>query len=210
MTIGDTRPFIDRNYRDITVPGQWLRETFRNAEEAGADNVHFGIEWQGVEALGVYRRFVADDGLGMDEADQTKFMLTYGGGGKPIGTEHENFGIGAKVALLPWNSAGLVVISYKSGNGCAMLLRGDEREYGAVKWEAEDEVGNVILTAVVDPDGVALDSFGISDMGAIWQQVPFWADRDAPPEHGTIFLLLGPEPDYDSITGDPNRPEESA
>jgi hypothetical protein len=209
MRIGDTRPFIDRNYRDITQPGQWLRETFRNADEAEADNVHYGIEWQGVETQGVYRRYVADDGIGMDEADLAEFMLTYGGGGKPIGTEHENFGIGAKVALLPWNPAGLLVISYKSSQGYAMLMRGDEREYGAAPWEAMDEDGEVVQAAVIDPDGGALGDFGIADIGSIWKQVPFWADREDPPEHGTIFLLLGPDREYDTILGDPGRPEES-
>jgi len=69
MRIGDTRPFIDRNYRDITQPGQWLRETFRNAEEADAENVHYGIEWQGVETQGVYRRYIADDGIGFAAPD---------------------------------------------------------------------------------------------------------------------------------------------
>lgn len=209
MRIGDTGPFIDRNYRDITQPGQWLRETFRNADEAEALNVHFGIEWQGVETQGVYRRYIADDGIGMDEFDMDKFMLTYGGGGKPIGTEHENFGIGAKVTLLPWNPAGLLVISYKHGNGYAMLMRREERNYGAKPWEAEDEDGTFVMTAVIDPDGAPLSEFGIADIGAIWQQVPFWASRDEPPQRGTVFLLLGPEPDYDTILGDPNRPTES-
>jgi hypothetical protein len=209
MRIGDTRPFIDRNYRDITQPGQWLRETFRNAEEAEASNVHYGIEWQGVETQRVYRRYVADDGIGMNEDDLDTFMLTYGGGGKPIGTEHENFGIGAKVTLLPWNPAGLLVISYKRGQGYAMLMRGDEREYGAAPWEALDEDGEVVHAAVIDPQDAPLPEFGIADIGSIWQQIPFWAEAEDPPDHGTIFLLLGPEKDHDTILGDPNRPEES-
>lgn len=209
MKIGDTRPFIDRNYRDITQAGQWLRETFRNADEAGAQNVHYGIEWQGVEAHGIYRRYIADDGIGMDESDLGEFMLTYGGGGKPIGTEHENFGIGAKVTLLPWNPAGLLVVSYKEGQGYAMLMRGEEREYGAMPWEAVDEDDQVVYTAVIDPDGASLGDFGINDIGSIWQQVPFWADNEDPPDHGTIFLLLGPERDYDTILGDPGRPAEA-
>jgi hypothetical protein len=209
MRIGDTRPFIDRNYRDITQPGQWLRETFRNADEANAAQIHYGIEWQGVEAQGVYRRYIADNGGGMDEADVDKFMLTYGGGGKPIGTEHENFGIGAKVTLLPWNPAGLLVISYKGGQGYAMLMRGEERHYGAMPWEAVDHEGEVVRAAVIDPDGAALGDFGIADAGRIWQQVPFWADREDPPDHGTIFVLLGPDSDYDTLLGDPHRPEEA-
>jgi hypothetical protein len=210
MRIGDTRPIIDRNYRDITRPGQWLRETFRNAEEAKASNVHFGIEWQGVESQGVYRRYVADDGIGMDEFDLDTFMLTYGGGGKPIGTEHENYGIGAKVTLLPWNPAGLLVVSYKKGNGYAMLMRGEDRNYGAKPWEAEDEDGAFVMTAVIDPVGAPLGEFGIADIGAIWQQVPFWADAEEAPDNGTIFLLLGPDANYDTILGDPSRPAESA
>ena len=209
MRIGDTRPFIDRNYRDITQPGQWLRETFRNADEAGAMNVHYGIEWQGVETQGVYRRYVADDGEGMNEPNLGEFMLTYGGGGKPIGTEHENFGIGAKVALLPWNPAGLLIISYKDGQGYAMLMRGDEREYGAFPWEAVDEDGEIVHAAVIDPDGASLGEFGIADIGSIWKQVPFWADRGEAPEHGTLFLLLGPDREYDTVLGDPGRPSES-
>jgi hypothetical protein len=209
MRIGDTRPFIDRNYRDITQPGQWLRETLRNADEADASNVHYGIEWQGVEAQGVYRRYIADDGIGMDEGDLTTFMLTYGGGGKPIGTEHENFGIGAKVALLPWNPAGLLIISYKHGNGYAMLMRGEERDYGAFPWEAVDEHDESVQTAVIDPDGASLGEFGIGDIGSVWTQVPFWADQEEPPENGTIFLLLGPDSDYDTVLGDPGRPAES-
>jgi hypothetical protein len=209
MRIGDTRPFIDRNYRDITQPGQWLRETFRNADEADASNVHYGIEWQGVETQGVYRRYIADDGIGMNEDDLVKFMLTYGGGGKPIGTEHENFGIGAKVTLLPWNPAGLVVISYKDRHGYAMRMRGEERDYGAAPWVALDDYGDEVRTAVVDPDGAPIGDFGIADLGGIWQQVPFWTDSDEPPEHGTIFLLLGPESDYDTILGDPGRESEA-
>jgi len=113
------------------------------------------------------------------------------------------------VALLPWNPAGLLVISYKDGQGYAMLMRGEEREYGAFPWEAVDEDGEIIQTAVVDPDGAPLGEFGIADIGSIWQQVPFWADETEPPDHGTIFLLLGPESDYDTILGDPNRPTEA-
>jgi len=162
---------------------------------------------EGVEAQGVYRRYIADDGIGMDEGDLTTFMLTYGGGGKPIGTEHENFGIGAKVALLPWNPAGLLIVSYKHGHGYAMLMRGEERDYGAFPWEAVDEDGEAVHTAVIDPDGASLGEFGIADIGSVWTQVPFWAGREEPPENGTIFLLLGPDSDYDTLLGDPGRLE---
>ena len=43
---------------------QWAREFFKNAVEANATKIEFGIEWQAVEQLGIYRRVVADNGCG--------------------------------------------------------------------------------------------------------------------------------------------------
>lgn len=199
MQIGDTRPIIDRNYRDITLAGQWLRECKVNADEAGAKNIHFGIEWQGVESMHVYRRYIADDGSGMSAADLDRFMRTYGGGGKTIGGQHDNFGIGAKIALLPWNPSGVLVVSYQDGQGQAILLRGDEANYGAAPWPSGDTLAN--------PNGLSLPEFGIADIGAIWQQVPFWAEAGAQPQNGTIFLLLGSNPSEDTLLGDPGHQE---
>lgn len=211
LMMGASGPIVDRNKRDIRTPGQWLRELKENADEAGAKNIHFGIEWQGVENLGVYRRLVADDGDGMDERELDQFMRTYGGGGKPIGAEHENFGIGAKVTLLPWNREGLVVISYKAGVASMIRLAYDAeaQEYGAYVWIIDDEYGDTEQSVVISPEEFGIAEWGIVDFGAIWKQVPCWAGRSEPPEHGTIVLLVGNTPLEDTILGDPERPEES-
>jgi hypothetical protein len=210
LLMGASGPIVDRNKRDIRTPGQWLRELKENADEAGAKNIHFGIEWQGVTNLGVYRRLVADDGRGMDDQEINQFMRTYGGGGKPIGAEHENFGIGAKVTLLPWNREGIVVISYKDGLASMIRLKHDRvtNEYGAYIWTAESEFGGDEQLIVVSPDEFGLTDWGVDDFGSIWKQVPFWADKLTPPEHGTIVLLIGNDPLEDTILGDPDRPEE--
>lgn len=210
LVMGASGPIIDRNKRDIRTPGQWLRELKENADEAGAHNIHFGIEWQGVENLGVYRRYVADDGTGMSERELDEFMRTYGGGGKPIGAEHENFGIGAKVTLLPWNREGVVVISYKEGVASMIRLAYDDdaNEYGAYVWITENEYGDPEQSVVISPEDFGIADWGIVDFGAIWKQVPFWADWSAPPEHGTIVMLIGNSPLEDTILGDPDRPEE--
>jgi hypothetical protein len=212
LAMGASGPIIDRNKRDIRTPGQWLRELTENAEEAGAHTIHFGIEWQGVENLGVFRRYSADDGSGMEDRELDEFMRTYGGGGKPIGAEHDNFGIGAKVTLLPWNREGVVVISYK--DGIASMIRlgfdADENEYGAYVWTVIDEDGAEEQAVVISPEGFGIPEWGIVDFGAIWKQVPFWAERTQPPEHGTIVLLIGNDPHEDTILGDPERPEERA
>ncbi|MDQ2911241.1 MAG: ATP-binding protein [Actinomycetota bacterium] len=210
LTMGASGPIIDRNKRDIRTPGQWLRELKENAEEAGAERIHFGIEWQGAENLGVYRRYAADDGGGMDERELDEFMRTYGGGGKPIGAEHENFGIGAKVTLLPWNREGVIVISYKDGIASMIRLAydADENEYGAYVWTVLDGFGGEEQAVVISPEGFGIPEWGVVDFGAIWKQVPFWEDRSEPPEHGTLVLLIGNDPLEDTILGDPERPEE--
>jgi hypothetical protein len=211
LMMGATGPIVDRNKRDIRTPGQWLRELKENADEAEARNIHFGIEWQGVENRGVFRRYVADNGTGMNERELDEFMRTYGGGGKPIGAEHENFGIGAKVTLLPWNREGVVVISYRDGVASMIRLSYDpvESEYGAYIWMIENELGDEEKAVVVSPEEFGVEEWGITDFGAIWKQVPFWADRHEPPEHGTVVLLLGNSPLEDTILGDPDRPEEA-
>src|ERR671912_2576760 len=110
---------------------QWAREFLKNSLEANATKIEFGIEWQAVEKLGTYRRTVIDDGLGMDREELLKFFSTLGEGAKKIGGIHDNFGVGAKIAALPWNPEGVVVISYKAGIGSMiwMVLDEDSGDY---------------------------------------------------------------------------------
>src|SRR5436190_12967139 len=77
---------------------QWAREFLKNSLEASASKIEFGIEWQAVEKFGVYRRTIVDNGLGMSQKELLDFFSTLGLGSKTIGTVHENFGIGAKIA----------------------------------------------------------------------------------------------------------------
>src|SRR2546426_1006769 len=110
---------------------QWAREFLKNSLEAGATKVEFGIEWQGVERLGVYRRTVADNGCGMDAEELLKFFSTLGAGAKKIGGVHENFGVGAKIAALPWNPEGVVVLSYRNDTASMIwiVLEPESGEY---------------------------------------------------------------------------------
>jgi hypothetical protein len=60
-------------------------------------------------AKGVYRRMIADNGKDMTPEELGEFFNCFGGGGKAIGDEHENFGIGAKTALEPsWRRCNLL------------------------------------------------------------------------------------------------------
>src|SRR5262245_12025221 len=109
MKTAETHHIIERTYREGST-FQWVREALVNALEADATRIEFGIEWQAVESKGVYRRRIADDGRGMTAEQLREFFNTFGGGGKPIGGVHENFGVGSKTSLLPWNPYGMVVI----------------------------------------------------------------------------------------------------
>src|SRR5262249_11168498 len=116
---------------------QWAREFLKNSLEADATKVVFGIEWQAVEKLGVYRRTVMDDGCGMDRDELRRFFSTRGEGAKKIGGIHENFGVGAKIASLPWNPEGVVIISYKAGQAAMIwiMLEPESGDYELVEFD---------------------------------------------------------------------------
>jgi Histidine kinase-, DNA gyrase B-, and HSP90-like ATPase len=101
---------------------QWARELLKNSLEAGANRIEFGIEWQAASKFGVYRRTIADNGCGMDRHELVRFFSTLGAGDKKIGGIHDNFGVGAKIATLPWNPEGLVVLSYKGGHASMIQI----------------------------------------------------------------------------------------
>lgn len=190
---------VDRTYREGGAY-QWVRETFVNAIEAGATRIHFGIEWQAAEAKGVYRRVIADDGKGMTGEELVTFFRTFGGGGKPIGGIHENYGVGSKTSLLPWNPYGIVVVSYVEGQAAMIWLDRDEAsgEYGLRVFPATDPVtGEPVQDAVVFP-------FDDPVSGCDWSRVkPEWIG-----EHGTVIVLLGDSPSRSTVLGDPNREED--
>jgi len=200
MKVSGVKHHVDRVYRE-GGEHQWVRETLVNSIEAGASRVEFGIEWQAVHELGVYRRLIVDDGEGMTPEQLVGFFNVWGGGGKPIGGLHENFGIGAKSSLLPWNRYGLVVISWVDGEAAMIWVMADPAtgEYGLRNFEAVDaDSGEVRIEEVVTP-------FFDEVHGCDWASVkPDWIDS-----HGTAIVLLGDEPVANTVLGDPNRPGEA-
>lgn len=169
---------------------QWAREFLRNSLEAQATKVEFGIEWQAVEVLGVYRRTIVDDGIGMSPEELMSFFSTLGIGSKSIGGVHDNFGVGAKIAALPWNPEGLVVISYYNGHASMIqiVLNPDTYEYELVEFATPRG-----RTCVLDPSDQRIDwGDGIN-----WNLVaPDWARQ-----HGTTVVLLGSEEYPDTVLG---------
>jgi hypothetical protein len=171
---------------------QWAREFLKNSLEAEATKVVFGIEWQAVEKHGVYRRTIMDNGCGMDRDELRRFFSTLGEGAKKIGGIHENFGVGAKIASLPWNPEGVVIISYKAGQAAMIwiMLEPESGDYELVEFEVDGAKNCVIEPMEVE--------------GVDWSAIrPDWIG-----EHGTIIVLLGSEDHPDTVLGNPHAGEK--
>src|SRR5215831_5757078 len=127
---------------------QWAREFLKNALEAGATKVEFGIEWQAVEKDGVYRRTISDNASGMTKEELLSFFSTLGEGAKRIGGVHDNFGVGAKIAALPWNPEGLVVISYRDGKPSMIHIQLDD---DGAEYELREFHSSVGIAHAINP-----------------------------------------------------------
>jgi hypothetical protein len=186
LAITGASHFVNRMF-EACGPYQWAREFLKNSLEAEAKRVEFGIEWQATKKLGVYRRTIMDDGLGMDENELFKFFSTLGAGARKIGGIHDNFGVGAKIAALPWNADGVVVISYKHGKGSMIwiVLEEETAEYNLVEFDTGNGVATVISPRNIDE----------IDWAAI---KPDWIK-----DHGTVIVLLGSQEHPDTILGNP-------
>jgi hypothetical protein len=197
MKASGTQHFIERTYRE-GGQFQWVRETLFNSLEAGATRVEFGVDWQAASS-GVFRRLIADNGAGMTPDQLVEFFNTFGGGGKPIGGVHQNFGVGAKTSLLPWNRLGVVVVSWVKGEPSMIRLMWDPdtEEYGLKNEQAENpDTGELTLESVYTP-------FVDEQSGCDWAEIkPDWIV-----DHGTVIVLLGNERSPDTVLGDPGRDE---
>ena len=103
---------------------QWARELLVNAIEAGASEVLFGVE----TSSGTRRRFVVDNGSGMSGSDLRNYMKDIGRSSKAVGGVHENFGIGSRVALLPWTD--IAVVSRQGGSAFVVVVKREHEKYG--------------------------------------------------------------------------------
>ena len=189
--------FVNRMF-EACGPYQWAREFLKNSLEAGATQVEFGIEWQAVEKHGVYRRTIIDNGVGMSPADLEKFFSTLGEGAKKIGGVHDNFGVGAKIAALPWNPLGVVVLSYKEGKASLIhiVLEPESGDYELMEFGVGEG-----RRSVIDPTTVDWSASDDVDWSALR---PDWVK-----DNGTIVVLLGSDSNPDTILGNTAHDEQA-
>ncbi|MGW5153706.1 hypothetical protein [Rhodococcus koreensis] len=188
---------------------QWAREALVNSIQAQATWVNFGVDVESFEKHGVARRYVADNGLGMNREDIQLFLSSFGGGGKTISLT-ENFGQGFKSSCYEWNPYGIVVMSWTEDNplGSMIWIYYDS---GRELWRLKDFD---IFYEDSDPDG---DPDDISDcippewneeLGIDLKRFHFEEIKKA--GHGTVFLFLGDGPDRWTVYGDYKRGEDSS
>ena len=194
---------IEREYRNLPAY-QWARELAKNGLEHGADRIEFGPEWQGVRATGVYRLLFADNGCGMSRDELRGYMRNLGEGGKQVGGPHDNYAMGSRLSLLPWNPLGVVVISLKDEVTSMVKLRFDayakdgEGEYVLEEVEIETGPSSIIRSTVYEP-------YYDDDLGFDWAEVLPDFVRDA--GHGTAFVLLGKSDTEHTVMGDVAKAE---
>lgn len=134
---------------------QQIRELVTNGIEACLRRQATGNNEQGVVTLDVDWRYraegmdklcVTDNGDGMSQDDLREFFgkVAVQGASKSRGLK-QNFGVGAKVATLPRNPAGVVVDSWVDGNGVMLkIYRDGNGEYGLDEFEVNGEPQHVV------------------------------------------------------------------
>ncbi len=194
---------------------QWALELWRNFWQAvgRAESTSATAPIQRFDMLNVHggalKRVVWNTGPHMPEADLKKYMLTLGQGGgdtwsldNPLGDRHA----GARESLLPWNPAGVVVLSYhptEQPEGAMVWLQRDDDNgvFGALllPTDTETALGDVEMGLVV-PLGV--DQFGF-DWRDILRQTASSGRNDGGMQRngGVAFVLLGTDRNVDDLDG---------
>lgn len=178
---------IERACRD-GHPLQFLRELVQNSVEAGSTRVKI----KPVEALcrqddGSIERHamlsVQDDGPGMSGDDLRRFFMRLGESHNPnVGDAHANFGIGGKISTLPWNKAGVVLVSKTASESSMIWLHFDKglNRYGLRRWlDDSEELFDIVYPYDSTQDGDS-DDIRVN-----------WLDLVPNEGTGTSVVLLG-------------------
>ena len=191
-------PFIDRAYREA-LDHMYDRELVMNAIEAGATDITITPDWEYIDECTreskplVYRYTVVDNGIGMTDAQLVSFFNNLSASGHDLsGEEATNFGMGAKISLLPWNKEGLIIMSWHKDNPAGSMIRivkrPSDKNYGLFLWRDED------------------DLFQKTAVPPVNYKERFLPDS----ETGTIVIALGNSPDEDTFLGPTYKGEVGA
>jgi hypothetical protein len=117
-----------RNLGKDCTPDQYIREFVKNAIEAcqrtGIADRQILIDFNPDihKKGGLYKLAFTDNGDGMTLAQMENLLNSISASG-PAKNEHENYGVGAKIASLTRNHFGVHYESWKEGKGHSILIR---------------------------------------------------------------------------------------
>lgn len=145
---------IQRLGRDCT-PTQFVREFVQNSIEAvqrakKPSQILVDVNWDLYHQTGVHKISFVDNGDGMTPEEMLKHLNNLSSSGTDSNV-YENYGVGAKIAALTRNHAGIIYESWKGGHGYRMFVYYDEDEqkYGVRRMNI-DESGDVYHCLPID------------------------------------------------------------
>ena len=110
-------PLIKRAFKEA-IPHQYDRELVQNSIESGATQIKIQPDWlyldfcQNANCLNnTYRYLLSDNGKGMNKSELDLFFSNISSSGHDL-QNSGNFGVGAKITMLPWNDCGFIVMSW--------------------------------------------------------------------------------------------------
>ncbi len=191
MQVENTSFMLDRLGEDCS-PLQFLRELTQNALEGvlrlpdKKGDVIWDVDWNKYTLTNVFKLCVIDNGVGMTGEEMMQYINALSSSVNIL-SNTGNYGVGAKIAAAPRNTAGLIYLSWKDGIGYMIHLWRDPYSglYGLRQLELPD--GGVGYWAYVQDD-----------------VKPTLIDK-----HGTMVVLLGNDIDIDTLIPPDGTPSPS-
>jgi hypothetical protein len=188
MEVSNTGFMLDRLGQDCS-PLQFLRELTQNSIEAmqqlsdKSGEIIWDVDWNRYDLTGTYKLACIDNGIGMTGEEMLEYINKLSSS-MYLQAFDANFGVGAKIAAATRNHAGMIYLSWKDGVGYMTHL-----------WR-DPLTGKYGLQQLQRPDG----SFGH------WARVDDSIKPASIQDHGTMVILLGNDPDADTM----KAPKEAA
>jgi hypothetical protein len=156
---------IQRLGRDC-APTQFLREFTMNSVEAiqrtqKPGKVQVDVNWDMYRTKSLYKICFIDNGDGMTADEMREHLNNLSSSGAEKNT-FENYGMGAKIAALTRNHAGIVYDSWKGGIGSRIVIGYDEEEraYGIRPFLREDGLAEWSLPLTTDQKPELIETHG--------------------------------------------------
>jgi hypothetical protein len=191
MSVENMAFMLDRLHRDCS-PLQFVRELTQNGIEAiealtpSRGEIIWDVDWNRFALTHNYKLAVVDTGVGMTGEEMVQYINKLSSSIHAQSME-ANFGVGAKIAAVPRNHAGMIYLSWKNGSG-----------YMIHAWR-DPATGVYGLRRFERPDGSA----------EYWTQVEDAIKPEPIGKHGTMVILLGNQDEENTMQAPAGAPMPS-